>query len=407
MSLSHKALAAALILASITSANTGYIERRALWNENAGGPDGWGMNPGGGAFTGQGFGSGGDSGGYNFPGVPSDVPKVAPTAGVPAEIPPAVATNLPKPPASGGSGAGAGSAGGSSGGGAASPSSGSSGSSGSGAGAGAGTPSTPSMVPIPKIPEGGSGSGSGSGSIGSGSGGGTGAGAGGAASTALPSMVPIPTIPGSTGAGGENGQGGAGTGQGGGQGGEAPPQDPNQGIGENGIVPTVASGIGPNGVAEGLVLGGYYGEYNPLSFFNGRANTLGNANYVIYPPYNIFPYNPFINYGKAARVRLAHASLSAATFVFILPVGGIFVRILPGPIGTAVHALTQLTGYILFVAAVGMGIWMTLYVQSPDFNMVSSLRVYSRIKQLIQICSSDGIILSSDSSSSDSSHFNL
>lgn len=58
------------------------------------------------------------------------------------------------------------------------------------------------------------------------------------------------------------------------------------------------------------------------------------------------------------KVVIAHGVMASLAWVIIFPSGSIFMRVLPNGYAFKVHAFFQSFGIILYIAAVGMGIWM-------------------------------------------------
>jgi hypothetical protein len=113
-------------------------------------------------------------------------------------------------------------------------------------------------------------------------------------------------------------------------------------------------------------------RYDPTTFFNNQLGSNGR-------PEGAYPLSytaadaaklASINFDTAAQARIAHAALASAAFVFFFPVGGILVRILPGRLAAIGHFLFQLFGYLLFLAATGLGIWIALDVKLSQFDLV-------------------------------------
>jgi hypothetical protein len=138
---------------------------------------------------------------------------------------------------------------------------------------------------------------------------------------------------------------------------------------------SAAWGGGPGG--GGAYYGGFGGgipgqgnsnnNNNPSVFFNGPNN--GNNGFS---PGETLGSLPSVNFNKAARARLAHGILASLAMVFFFPLGGIAIRILPGPLAILIHATLQLFGYLLFTAAVGLGLWIAVEVRFGNFNFVRS-----------------------------------
>ena len=117
--------------------------------------------------------------------------------------------------------------------------------------------------------------------------------------------------------------------------------------------------------------GGYFGgspygsnHYNPGLFFNGDGpapTELSNGDFAKFSA---------INWGKAANARIAHAALASSAFVFLFPMGAIAMRVLPGRLALIIHGIFQLFAYIIFTAAVGLGIWIAVTVRFSGFDFV-------------------------------------
>lgn len=67
----------------------------------------------------------------------------------------------------------------------------------------------------------------------------------------------------------------------------------------------------------------------------------------------------------ATHYRTIHGILAALAFVVLFPVGAIAMRIIPGRFALWLHGITQVIAYILFIAAVGLGIWLVKEVRIP------------------------------------------
>ena len=64
------------------------------------------------------------------------------------------------------------------------------------------------------------------------------------------------------------------------------------------------------------------------------------------------------DFAKANRVIIAHGVLASLAFVILFPLGGILIRVASFRGLVAVHAGIQITAYLFFIAAVGLGIYM-------------------------------------------------
>jgi hypothetical protein len=114
--------------------------------------------------------------------------------------------------------------------------------------------------------------------------------------------------------------------------------------------------------------GGAFGNDNPGAFFNGGDNG-GDDNGGDFGGLNAFRSG--INFNAAARARMAHAVLASLAFVIFFPSGAIAVRILPGRLAVLVHFVLQIFGYLVFIAAAGLGLWVATTVRFGNFDLVS------------------------------------
>lgn len=61
---------------------------------------------------------------------------------------------------------------------------------------------------------------------------------------------------------------------------------------------------------------------------------------------------------NADTVQLAHGAMASLAFVAIFPTGGILVRVASFTGLIWIHAALQILGYVIYIAAFGMGIWL-------------------------------------------------
>ena len=73
------------------------------------------------------------------------------------------------------------------------------------------------------------------------------------------------------------------------------------------------------------------------------------------------------------RARAIHGVLGALAMVVLFPAGSIFMRVIPGRFAIWIHALAQLVAYVVYIAAVGLGLYLVREVQIPfgGGNLVS------------------------------------
>ncbi|KAH9999727.1 hypothetical protein F4779DRAFT_154251 [Xylariaceae sp. FL0662B] len=74
---------------------------------------------------------------------------------------------------------------------------------------------------------------------------------------------------------------------------------------------------------------------------------------------------PGFDVREASRLRTIHGILAAVAFAVLFPVGSVFMRTVPGPLAWLVHAATQITAYLLYVAAAGLGLYLVSVVRMP------------------------------------------
>lgn len=91
------------------------------------------------------------------------------------------------------------------------------------------------------------------------------------------------------------------------------------------------------------------------SSFGGGSSSSNGGN-----SQNGFAGGDFSQYADRGQVIItAHAVLATLAFGFFFPVGGIMIRLASFPGLWIVHGLFQIFAYILYIAAFGIGIWMT------------------------------------------------
>jgi hypothetical protein len=139
-------------------------------------------------------------------------------------------------------------------------------------------------------------------------------------------------------------------------------------------------GVGPNPGGTIVLLNGngntaafsarYTRRNNPTMFFDahgaGGVNPLrgsgGHRQGV--------PWLPGVDWSTAAHVRVAHGVMAALAFVGFFPAGAITVALLPGIVGTVVHAVLQAAGLVFYLAAVIMGLWLATVIRWRNFSFV-------------------------------------
>jgi hypothetical protein len=141
------------------------------------------------------------------------------------------------------------------------------------------------------------------------------------------------------------------------------------GSGSSGSSGSGSSGSGSGGIFGGQSPGGFFlGNNDPTLFFNGDDDYNQGIQQGLIRPQDPNFYQ--IDYERAAIIRLAHGVLASFVFVFVFPVGAILVRIIPGRLCVILHGLMQLLGYVLFIAAAGLGLYVVVQVRYQGFNLV-------------------------------------
>lgn len=110
--------------------------------------------------------------------------------------------------------------------------------------------------------------------------------------------------------------------------------------------------------------GGYTGGNYPGSSSSGS----GSSNYG---------YAAF-DYGQASTIRLAHGVLASLAFVIFFPFGAISIRVIPSKVAFYLHVAFQVLGYLTFIAAFGLGVYLAREVHFGSFSLVCQDRSPSR-----------------------------
>ena len=71
------------------------------------------------------------------------------------------------------------------------------------------------------------------------------------------------------------------------------------------------------------------------------------------------------DYEQAMSYSHIHGVLAAVAFVGFFPVGAILMRAVPGRFAWVIHALAQVLGYLVFVAAAALGLLLVRMVRLP------------------------------------------
>jgi len=138
---------------------------------------------------------------------------------------------------------------------------------------------------------------------------------------------------------------------------------------------------GPGGSGYGGYGGGFDNSRgSPADYLNGQGE---GPEPEINSPSDISRFNS-LNYSKAANARIAHAALASLAFIVLFPLGAICIRIpLPGKVGLILHGLFQLFAYLVYTAAVGLGIWLCVYVRFDGYHLLTN---YHPIIGLVLFC---------------------
>ena len=120
-----------------------------------------------------------------------------------------------------------------------------------------------------------------------------------------------------------------------------------QGIGGGPWEGDNGSGLGPWSGPNGN------GGSSSNSASSGAGNGLGG-----------FDYATLTIFEKKNRVIIAHAVLACLAWVLFIPFGAILLRLnLKSPVILKLHTAIQIFSYLIFVAAVGMGIWLARQIE--------------------------------------------
>lgn len=77
------------------------------------------------------------------------------------------------------------------------------------------------------------------------------------------------------------------------------------------------------------------------------------------------------------KIMMAHGILASLVFVMLFPIGGILVRLLSFPGFVKVHIAIQLLGYTMWLAAFGLGVYMSdLYSYTSTRHPILGLVVF-------------------------------
>lgn len=117
----------------------------------------------------------------------------------------------------------------------------------------------------------------------------------------------------------------------------------------------------------------YTRRNNPTMFFDahgaGGVNPLRGST-AAHRRGGVVPWIAGLDWSTAARVRVAHGVMAALAFVGFFPAGAVTVALLPGIVGTVVHAVFQVLGLVFYLVAVIMGLWLATVIRWHNFSFV-------------------------------------
>ena len=127
----------------------------------------------------------------------------------------------------------------------------------------------------------------------------------------------------------------------------------------------------------GYSYGQYPGYYTPNGVYYGPGNGYRGGSGGGYQPSDSDQgFGPIAQFGRFNRfqaryVRVAHGILACLAFVILFPVGAIAIRIIPGRFALFVHAAFQIIGYLLYMIAFGLGVWLVQDLRYGRINLVN------------------------------------
>jgi hypothetical protein len=69
------------------------------------------------------------------------------------------------------------------------------------------------------------------------------------------------------------------------------------------------------------------------------------------------------DYSRAMQLRQIHGVLAAIAFVGLFPMGSILLRVVPGRLAWIVHAAIQMLGYVVYIAAAALGLYLVSMIR--------------------------------------------
>lgn len=79
-----------------------------------------------------------------------------------------------------------------------------------------------------------------------------------------------------------------------------------------------------------------------------------------------------INMGAILNYRRIHGILCALSMVVLFPMGSVLMRLLPGRVALWVHGLWQIVATCVYIAGVGLGIYLVQVIQTPRGSLLDS-----------------------------------
>jgi hypothetical protein len=109
---------------------------------------------------------------------------------------------------------------------------------------------------------------------------------------------------------------------------------------------------------------GYSGGSNPYS---SSGNSNGGSGYGGGASFG------GLNFSQATTLRLAHGVTAALAFVIFFPAGAISIRLLPGRLAFWMHVIFQVLGYLTYIAAFGIGVYLARMFTFGSFSLVCAI----------------------------------
>ena len=115
---------------------------------------------------------------------------------------------------------------------------------------------------------------------------------------------------------------------------------------------------------------------NPYSGYGSGSNPYtssgsGSSSSSGYSGYGSTSFGA-LNFSQATILRLAHGVMAALAFVIFFPFGAISIRLVPGRVAFWLHVVFQVLGYLTFIAAFGIGVYLAREFTFGSFSLVRS-----------------------------------